>query len=86
VNLKVYAKALVGVEPNSRICFDGRWMVDTLHYPDRRDAMDFLLVVTLLALALGISAALLPFAAFNTRLTRPFRREARWKTTRTGRR
>ena len=39
---------------------------------DGRDAMDFLLVVTFLALALGIAAALLPFAAFNTRLTRPF--------------
>jgi hypothetical protein len=36
--------------------------------------MEFLLVVTLLALALGISAALLPFAAFGTRLTRPFGR------------
>ena len=36
--------------------------------------MEFLLVVTLLALALGIAAALLPFAAFNTKLTRPLRR------------
>lgn len=36
--------------------------------------MEFLLVVMLLALALGISAALLPFAAFGTRLTRPFGR------------
>ena len=36
--------------------------------------MDFLLVVTLLALALGIAGALLPFAAFNTKLTRPFQR------------
>ena len=48
--------------------------------------MDFLLVVTLLALALGISAALLPFAAFNTRLTRPFHRPARAKTPRAGQR
>jgi hypothetical protein len=39
--------------------------------------MEFLLVVVLLALALGIAAALLPFAAFNTRLTRPFRRRFR---------
>jgi hypothetical protein len=36
--------------------------------------MEFLLVVAFLVLALGISAAILPFAAFNTRLTRPFRR------------
>jgi hypothetical protein len=39
--------------------------------------MEFLLVVALLALALGIAAALLPFAAFTTRLTRPFRRRVR---------
>jgi hypothetical protein len=44
--------------------------------------MEFLLVVTLLALALGISAALLPFAAFNTRLTRPFRHPHQRKATR----
>ena len=36
--------------------------------------MEFLLVVTLLVLALGIASALLPFAAFRNRLTRPFRR------------
>ena len=48
--------------------------------------MDFLLVGALLALALGLFAALLPFAAFKTRLTRPFRRRPRWKTTRIGRR
>jgi hypothetical protein len=47
--------------------------------------MEFLLVLTLLALALGISAALLPFAAFNTRLTRPFRHLHLRKTTRIGR-
>jgi hypothetical protein len=41
--------------------------------------MEFLLVVTLLVLALGISAALLPFAAFTSRLTRPFRRQVRRK-------
>jgi hypothetical protein len=39
--------------------------------------MEFLLVVALLVLALGIAAALLPFAAFKTRLTRPFRRRVR---------
>jgi hypothetical protein len=44
--------------------------------------MEFLLVVTLLALALGISAALLPFAAFTTRMARPFRHPMRRKTTR----
>lgn len=47
--------------------------------------MEFLLVVTLLALALGISAALLPFAAFNTRLTRPFRHSHQRKATRSSR-
>ena len=35
--------------------------------------MEFLLVVTLLVLVLGISSALLPFAAFRNKLTRPFR-------------
>ena len=44
--------------------------------------MEFLLVVTLLVLVLGISSALLPFAAFNTRLTRPFRRHVHGKTAR----
>jgi hypothetical protein len=44
--------------------------------------MEFLAVVTLLALALGVAAALLPFAAFNTRLTRPFRRPVHRKITR----
>jgi hypothetical protein len=39
--------------------------------------MEFLLVVTLLVLVLGISAAMLPFAAFNSKTTRPFRRRRR---------
>ena len=36
--------------------------------------MEFLLVVTLLALALGIGSALLPFVAFSVRSTRPLHR------------
>ena len=38
------------------------------------DAMGFILVVTLLVLGLAIGAALLPFVAFRSKLTRPFRR------------
>jgi hypothetical protein len=48
--------------------------------------MDFLMVVTLLVLALGIAAALLPFAAFKTRLTRPFGRRVHLKPTQIRRR
>jgi hypothetical protein len=44
-----------------------------LHLP-LEDAMGFILVVTLLVLGLGIGAALLPFVAFRSRFTRPFRR------------
>jgi hypothetical protein len=44
--------------------------------------MEFLLAVTLLVVALGIAAALLPFVAFRSRLTRPFHRHLYWKTVR----
>jgi hypothetical protein len=47
--------------------------------------MEFLLVVTLLVLALGIASALLPFIAFRSRLTRPFHRRLYWKVVRTKR-
>ena len=39
--------------------------------------MGFILVVALLALGLGLGSAFLPFVAFRSRLTRPFRRHAR---------
>ena len=39
--------------------------------------MGFILVVTLLALGLGIGSALLPFVAFRSKLTRPFSRSAK---------
>jgi tellurite resistance protein TehA-like permease len=41
--------------------------------------MGFILVVTLLVLGLGIGAALLPFVAFRSKLTRPFGRAAKAK-------
>ena len=43
--------------------------------------MGFILVVTLLVLGLGIGAALLPFVAFRSKLTRPFGRvaKAKWR-------
>jgi hypothetical protein len=50
--------------------------------------MEFLLIVTLLVLALGIGSAILPFVAFRGKLTRPLharvRRSGRalWKTDR----
>jgi hypothetical protein len=44
--------------------------------------MEFLLVVTLLALVLGIASALLPFVAFRSRLTRPFQRRLSWRAVR----
>ena len=43
------------------------------------DAMGFILVVTLLVLGLGIGAALLPFVAFRSKLTRPYGRVAKAK-------
>jgi hypothetical protein len=39
--------------------------------------MEFLLIVTLLVLALGIASAILPFVAFHARYTRPLRRRIR---------
>jgi len=41
--------------------------------------MGFILVVTLLVLGLGIGAALLPFVAFRSKLTRPYGRVAKAK-------
>jgi hypothetical protein len=49
-----------------------------LHLP-LEDAMGFILVVTLLVVGLGIGAALLPFVAFRSKLTRPFGRVAKAK-------
>jgi hypothetical protein len=39
--------------------------------------MEFILVVALLALGLGLGSAMLPFVAFRSKLTRPFRRHVR---------
>jgi hypothetical protein len=36
--------------------------------------MEFILVVTLLVLGLGMGSALLPLVAFRSKLTRPFSR------------
>jgi hypothetical protein len=36
--------------------------------------MEFILVVTLLVLGLGMSSALLPLVAFRSKFTRPFSR------------
>ena len=47
--------------------------------------MSFLLAGALIALVLGLLAALLPYAAFNTKVTRPFRRAPRGMPTRIGR-